>query len=185
MALKLPFSSISKGTRIKSYINNLHPRMHKDLYNDISQIITRAIPLWNKTLRPSATRINFTAPQLDDRRRIKVESPIFTCGNPYDMEDEEILPRIDGESDEEYEYRLTECEWEPEVIQPEPGDFHPPSDEEFRDDVIMNIARNYAVDGLQVIVKLANIELTPEKPHYAGGSWHVEGFLVSTNRKIV
>lgn len=29
--------------------------------------------------------------------------------------------------------------------------------------------------GLQVIVKLASIELTPEKPTYAGGSWHVEG----------
>ena len=30
-------------------------------------------------------------------------------------------------------------------------------------------------EGLQVIVKLANIELTPEKPEYDGGSWHVEG----------
>ncbi len=28
---------------------------------------------------------------------------------------------------------------------------------------------------LQVICKLANIELTPEKPDYTGGSWHVEG----------
>jgi hypothetical protein len=30
-----------------------------------------------------------------------------------------------------------------------------------------------------VIVKLANIELTPEKPEYEGGSWHIEGQLVS------
>ena len=28
---------------------------------------------------------------------------------------------------------------------------------------------------MQVIVKLANIQLTPEKPTYRGGSWHVEG----------
>jgi hypothetical protein len=28
---------------------------------------------------------------------------------------------------------------------------------------------------LQVIVKLASIELTPEKPKYSGGTWHVEG----------
>lgn len=27
----------------------------------------------------------------------------------------------------------------------------------------------------QVIVKAANIELTPEKPIYSGGSWHLEG----------
>ncbi|KAK1765337.1 hypothetical protein QBC33DRAFT_545162 [Phialemonium atrogriseum] len=31
--------------------------------------------------------------------------------------------------------------------------------------------------GLQVIVKLASIELTPEKPTYDGGSWHLEGML--------
>jgi hypothetical protein len=28
---------------------------------------------------------------------------------------------------------------------------------------------------IQVIVKLANIVLTPEKPEYPGGIWHVEG----------
>ena len=28
---------------------------------------------------------------------------------------------------------------------------------------------------LQVIVKLANIHLTPESPEYKGGVWHVEG----------
>lgn len=38
-----------------------------------------------------------------------------------------------------------------------------------------NAARG--VNRLQVIVKLANIELTPEKPSYAGGSWHIEGQL--------
>ncbi len=35
---------------------------------------------------------------------------------------------------------------------------------------------------LQVIVKLATIRLTPDKPEYAGGSWHVEGML---NERIV
>ncbi|KAI8346691.1 hypothetical protein B0O80DRAFT_467493 [Mortierella sp. GBAus27b] len=35
---------------------------------------------------------------------------------------------------------------------------------------------------LQVIVKLADIELTPENPRYPGGSWHVEGMA---NENIV
>ncbi|KAF2226129.1 hypothetical protein BDZ85DRAFT_272677 [Elsinoe ampelina] len=35
----------------------------------------------------------------------------------------------------------------------------------------------YGQEGLQVIVKLANIHLTPEKPNYTGGSWHIEGML--------
>ena len=30
-------------------------------------------------------------------------------------------------------------------------------------------------ETLQVIVKLANIILTPEQPDYPGGKWHVEG----------
>jgi len=38
---------------------------------------------------------------------------------------------------------------------------------------------HYARRGLQVIVKLANIQLTPEKPEYEGGSWHVERQMVS------
>jgi len=54
------------------------------------------------------------------------------------------------------------------------GDFvprpeHPPLD----------LRQTYKDQGLQVIVKLANIELTPRKPTYIGGSWHVEGQLVS------
>ncbi|KAJ9136822.1 Protein of unknown function DUF4246 [Pleurostoma richardsiae] len=39
------------------------------------------------------------------------------------------------------------------------------------------IEDEFRARGLQVIVKLASIELTPEKPEYAGGSWHVEGML--------
>ncbi|OBZ68435.1 hypothetical protein A0H81_11563 [Grifola frondosa] len=35
---------------------------------------------------------------------------------------------------------------------------------------------------LQIITKLANVELTPENPKYPGGSWHIEGM---ENEKIV
>ncbi|KAF9641530.1 hypothetical protein BFW01_g1513 [Lasiodiplodia theobromae] len=39
----------------------------------------------------------------------------------------------------------------------------------------VDLRQKFASEGLQVIVKLANIHLTPEKPNYRGGSWHVEG----------
>ena len=39
----------------------------------------------------------------------------------------------------------------------------------------VNLSKEY--EKLQIIVKLANIHLTPEKPRYEGGSWHVEGQL--------
>ncbi|OJD28634.1 uncharacterized protein BKCO1_1320004 [Diplodia corticola] len=44
-------------------------------------------------------------------------------------------------------------------------------------DVKANLREQFASQGLQVIVKLANICLTPDKPDYPGGSWHVEGML--------
>ncbi|KAJ3086166.1 hypothetical protein HK102_013453 [Quaeritorhiza haematococci] len=38
------------------------------------------------------------------------------------------------------------------------------------------------IRDLQVIVKLANIQFTPENPRYSGGTWHVEGM---ENERIV
>ncbi|KAM0269429.1 hypothetical protein ACHAQH_009744 [Verticillium albo-atrum] len=39
----------------------------------------------------------------------------------------------------------------------------------------VSLEKEFRDRGLQVIVKLSSIELTPEKPDYTGGSWHVEG----------
>lgn len=36
-----------------------------------------------------------------------------------------------------------------------------------------SIRETYKNSGLQVIIKMARIELTPEKPDYSGGGWHV------------
>lgn len=41
----------------------------------------------------------------------------------------------------------------------------------------LHLEQSYRDRGLQVIVKLASIELTPDKPQYAGGNWHVEGMM--------
>lgn len=35
----------------------------------------------------------------------------------------------------------------------------------------------FSESGLQVIVKIASIELTPEKPSFPAGGWHVEGMM--------
>ena len=64
------------------------------------------------------------------------------------------------------------------VVQPEPEKpFSPqPSPQKF------SLKERYGKRGLQIVVKLANIELTPEKPEYEGGSWHIEGQLVSAGK---
>jgi hypothetical protein len=51
---------------------------------------------------------------------------------------------------------------------------HPEPDHEFYSVALQDTFRK---QGLQVIVKLASIELTPDKLSYAGGSWHIEGML--------
>ena len=61
------------------------------------------------------------------------------------------------------------------IEQPEPDVFEPPTEP----DPTINLKEEYAESGLQIVVKLANIHLTPENPSYEGGSWHVEGQLVS------
>jgi len=72
-------------------------------------------------------------------------------------------------------YRQT---WQ--LVLPEPlGPFAPlPEPAKF------NLKGRYAKRGLQIIVKLANIKPTPEKPEYKGGSWHVEGQMVSLSSEF-
>lgn len=149
------------GCRIVSYINNAHPIKHRGLYEVVEKIITQAVPLWNQTLeyRPyNERRINYTS---------------------IDYE-EDVIPEPSGqdsdEDDDAYQERWDTYRNSRRLIQPEPEEFAPPN---FASWGLINLREAFAEEGLQVIVKLANIELTPEKPNYAGGSWHIEGQLVS------
>lgn len=61
------------------------------------------------------------------------------------------------------------------VILPEPGGFEPPNVTK----EMVNLQKQFSEKGLQVIVKMTNVELTPEKPDYDGSLWCLEGQLVS------
>ena len=153
--------------RITSYINNLHPQRHKDIYGIIEKIIAKVIPLWNMTLTPlqegftTPPRIEYTACEYDP--------------DPDTIPEEEKPQREEGESEYTYYDRLDA--WEEEIrvlVLPEPGEFKP----RFTTEPVLDLKKMFGKRGLQVIVKLANIHLTPEKPTYEGGTWHVEGQLV-------
>lgn len=66
--------------------------------------------------------------------------------------------------------RLVPGEWLKgrEAILPEPEEF-----EEIDYSPKRRLRKMFKEHGLQVIVKMASIELTPEKPHFPTGSWHV------------
>ncbi|KAH1546324.1 hypothetical protein LV164_007421 [Aspergillus fumigatus] len=146
--------------RIASYINNLHPNKHRQLYQVIEKILEQTIPLWNTTLtlvRDKYKRIPYDEVQYDEHPEPEPQ--------PENEEDEH--------SDEYYQ-RYDEWQKREPIRRPEPGEFAPHVTEAKKQ---VNLHKDFAERGLQVIIKLANIELTPEKPEYEGGSWHVEGQL--------
>jgi hypothetical protein len=66
--------------------------------------------------------------------------------------------------------RLNPSEWLQgrEAILPEPREFA-----EIDYTPKRRLCKSFKKHGLQIIVKMASIELTPEKPHFPAGSWHV------------
>ncbi|EIW52510.1 uncharacterized protein TRAVEDRAFT_134541 [Trametes versicolor FP-101664 SS1] len=142
------------------YINNLHPGQHRAGYAALSSILSRFVPLFEAVLS------DVLAPP----------TPLVVSVDPlawYDHLDEEDE---DGEEsaddDEDDDHDLNKKYW---PLIPDPPRFSPPSSDD-------RVHFKLCGRTVQVIVKLANIVLTPKKPKYSGGSWHVEGMA---NEKIV
>ena len=155
--------------RITSYINNLHPHRHTELYDVIAKVVSKVIPLWNATLTPLQRNSRFPP-------RIELEGDGFHTDVPEpDFRDED--------SDEDaYEDRYEAWQASRTVVEPEPKDFKTPEQRlhDYNPTYVekidpLDLRKEYG--QLQIIVKLANIHLSPEKPEYEGGSWHVEGQL--------
>lgn len=161
--------------RFTSYINNLHPQKYSNMYPIIEDVIQATIPLWNTTLTfgRSQWHINAIRQPYERISYDKVEYDIY----PDDLPDEDKPQQRDDEDEDDFWERM--AEWEDSVRRlklPEPGDFVAPPNP--NPEGIVDLIKDYAKNGLQIIVKLANIELTPDKPEYEGGAWHVEGQMV-------
>ncbi|KAJ5375552.1 Protein of unknown function DUF4246 [Penicillium concentricum] len=143
--------------RIISYINNAHPVHHKSLYEVVEKIIARAIPLWNRSLSV------IHSPRIEYQR---VEYGEHLDPEPVQNDD-------DSDFDED-DFWDVHREWRNRrpIIRPEPDSFQPPHERHSAD-----LREQFPNAKLQIIVKLANIELSPDKPNYEGGSWHIEGQL--------
>ena len=148
--------------QILSYINNVHPIKHRAMYEVIEKILERTIPIWEHSLiwkRWYDERIPFTKVEYEDDGLTEPEYPEEE-NDEYDVDDE-------------YEERMSAWYKSRKIIKPEPGEFQVVGEEDKP-----NFVEDFAEGKIQVIVKLANIELTPEEPEYQGGSWHIEGQLV-------
>ncbi|CAK7216895.1 hypothetical protein SCUCBS95973_002967 [Sporothrix curviconia] len=188
--------------KITSYINNLHPGRHQALYGVLEQFVAAAVPLWEEVLTDYGDRRRTKFSYTDDDKDYELPE-----GLVYRVPREEGEGfHGDGEGDEdstgevdEDDYLYTEeyMDWKEQhrILKfYEPHDFEPFA-EKLASTKRVNLLPPTADDspgtaadadaaaaatfpeGLQVIFKLANIHLTPEKPKYEGGSWHIEGTL--------
>ncbi|KAF2854793.1 hypothetical protein T440DRAFT_551848 [Plenodomus tracheiphilus IPT5] len=156
-----------ENARIDSYINNLHPSDHQGLYRILEKLITKAMPFWNVVYRcHKAGDLQATERMCVDRVKYTLPDGIEEYPTDEQYEDD------DFDEDEFYERLETLRNYE----KPEPTDFNKLyiTPEDVKDAFKFLGTREKKI---QVIVKLANIHLTPEKPVYDGGSWHIEGQL--------
>ncbi|KAF9437595.1 hypothetical protein BGZ76_000119 [Entomortierella beljakovae] len=136
--------------KARSYINNLHPVKHKDMYPVLEEILEKFIPMFEEVLA--------------EMRDIQIKKDRLHADpyNWYEPKPEEEEEDEDDEEYDEYDY------YRNRVIKPIEVPEFVPREESPKYDL-------RSMKNLQVIVKLANIELTPENPRYKGGTWHVEG----------
>ncbi|MER5386298.1 DUF4246 domain-containing protein [Streptomyces sp. NPDC002688] len=153
----------------RSYVNNVHPETHRELASVLPDLFARLRPLLENVLT-----------DLRHPRPLRIEADPYGW---YESREPEYPDKSSYSDDEAYAEALRVWEeahdnwWEnrrPTI--PDAPAFTPPElpDESARVDLRGR--------RLQVIVKLATIHLTPDKPEYPGGSWHVEGML---NERIV
>ncbi|KAL5037525.1 hypothetical protein RTP6_7776 [Batrachochytrium dendrobatidis] len=128
---------------INSYINNLNPIWHRDMYKCIAKIFKCFVPMFESLFRTMDPMFKY----IDICNRTKGYKP----------------PSQSDHDDMESDTRVTRPVYVPTL--PE----HFESKYESAKPVSLR-GRN-----LQVIVKLTNIQLTPSKPKYDEGNWHIEG----------
>ncbi|KAJ0393238.1 hypothetical protein ATCC90586_007917 [Pythium insidiosum] len=108
-----------------TYINNLHPESHAELYNTLGEVFAQFVPLFERVLSTLG--------------QDHASTPLANAGDATTLCPPQLVP---------------------------PGLFY---------DETMPSRAVLRGKTCQVIVKIAEIRLTPENPEYPGGSWHVEG----------
>ncbi|KAJ3144492.1 hypothetical protein HDU86_001801 [Geranomyces michiganensis] len=171
----------------QSYINNVHPAK-TPAYEALAGIMARFVPMFNHILTDFVT---------EKQKRIEpLEKPFYyedggdeSAQAKYawavrqherqakDNEAPASEGGIDADEDEEDDEWV---EWQHERIvayATVPDDIVPvwARAESVSYSSNDNSSVIYPGDKWQIVVKMANIELTPEKPSYPGGSWHLEG----------
>ncbi|KAK3906166.1 hypothetical protein C8A05DRAFT_12054 [Staphylotrichum tortipilum] len=208
------------GVRFTSYVNNLHPTKHRDVYTVLEKLIEIAVPMWDHCLSRYSRVGHESGPWLPSDRvtmpsvdHVGENEDSWHPKSAGDMRQMEAKAAAEMEAEEatkaaglaemaaqgEDKPNSTEgesIEWASEgsETETEAGERWKETRRAVLPPAKVFSSANYCADegstlralfhdrGLQVIVKLASIELTPDKPRFDGGNWHVEGQM---NERIV
>ncbi|KAK7745088.1 hypothetical protein SLS53_003323 [Cytospora paraplurivora] len=186
------------SVKFTSYINNLHPTRYPDIYSTIEKLIETVLPAWDhcllehenwKPTGPGRKGSRFAVPgRADDE-----------CEENWDPSDPAQMADIELDTSQAWRYDYEEDEnvrkWKvlrsPVLREPKPfeevnyspyrvseNSESPKPDGEPTPQALVGGLREDTEDtGLQVFVKMVSIELTPDKPEFPAGGWHVEGQL--------
>lgn len=171
---------------IASYVNNLCPETHRELYGILEQLVDKAIPLWDECLSWFHDRIRITRDG-QDVSGYAWEVPTWPLraehsDHKMDHDDADYTSAENNETwasrhglvDEWLEFfqsNLRLKPMEPRVFIPSREALQLPGARR------VDLKSDFKSSGLQVIFKITTINLSPERPQYDDSQWHIEGLL--------
>ncbi|KAG0650489.1 hypothetical protein D0Z07_3367, partial [Hyphodiscus hymeniophilus] len=185
------------SVKFTSYVNNLHPIKYTDIYRTIEKLVERALPAWDQCLALSVgykenlgagrTVSRFSNPEYPDDENPDNWNPsgpetdedkesVSSDSELADSAEIDLLEESEASEDSDEFESAAERKWHKirQPVQPQPDSFN----------IVENfyapkqgarLSEKFKDSGLQIIVKMASIELTPQKPDFPMGGWHVEG----------
>lgn len=130
--------------KFTSYINNLHPEKFPIIYHNIERLIEAALPAWDQCLAVESWHDNRDGAGRTESRSLDIE--------PFQWE--KVKERIKSTGN---------------PICPVIGSRHI----EYMPTPGKRLLDKFHESGLQIIVRMASIELTPDKPESPEGNWRV------------
>ncbi|WOO80242.1 uncharacterized protein LOC62_03G003753 [Vanrija pseudolonga] len=173
---------------ITSYINNLHPVAHADVYHTVERILDQALPMFSATynsVRTSpADHVRFSIADLAKLERA-CDTPDL-CASRGGCKPEnwthgpgegEVEPWFTGEPKTTEWFARTHRVSQPEPITGPQKSSYVGAEYFTTSPPWTTVEDEGRTNKLQIFVTVGNILLTPEKPKYETGQFHVEGLV--------
>lgn len=180
--------------KLTSYINNLHPRRYPDIYATVEKLIETAIPAWDQCLveyrlyeryGPGRKVSRFSLPKGVDyeiAENWSPSDPAELADTEFDFSNDFQFGEMEDEEERKWMLLRTPVLREPDSFTKVTYDLQGiKEDADNSSGSLGGLRKNFKDSGLQIIVKMASIGLTREKPEFPAGGWHIEGLL---NEKI-